>query len=73
MTEMTEFADQFREARLTTASNLTTKAHAHSSQSGGDITKTKTVENTQSNVPKSPNKKSFVPKSERRCYKCDKI
>ena len=73
MTEMTEFADQFREARLKIASNLTANAHAHSSQSVGDVSKTKTFENTQSNIPKSPNKKSFVPKSERRCYKCDKI
>ena len=73
MADMADLADQFREARLTTASNLTAKAHAHSSQSGGDVSKTKTFENTPSNVPKSPNKKSFVPKSERRCYKCDKI
>ena len=70
---MADLADQFREARLTTVCNLTAKTHTHSSQSGGDVSKTKTFETTNSNVPKSPDKKSFVPKSERRCYKCDKI
>ena len=73
MADMADLADQFREARLTTACNLTEKTQTHSSQSGGDVSKTKTFENTNSNVPKSPDKKSFVPKSERRCYKCDKI
>ena len=74
ITEMADLADQFREARLTTACNLTAKAtHSHSSQSGCDISKTKTFEITKVDSPKSSDKKPFVPKSERRCFKCDKI
>ena len=75
--EMSTLADQFREARFTNAASLVSKSgpiqtSVHKGQGQGPP--------SLSSIPKSDfvkhpdqNKNRFVPKSERRCYKCHQI
>ncbi|KAK3101283.1 hypothetical protein FSP39_002389 [Pinctada imbricata] len=71
ISEMATLADQFREARLTNALSLTSR-----SLPSGQIVKVPQQVFNKENKSENQNvseKKLFVPKSERRCYKCGQL
>ena len=66
--EMAVLADQYREARLTNASNLTAM------KGTGNPSKPSTDSQRHDKADKKEHSKSpFVPKSQRRCFKCQKM
>ena len=75
---MSLLADQFREARRVGAFALTSKVLAHKDSNSVQVQKasvsikSKSEQNARpQNV--NPQQKGFIPKSERRCYKCNKV
>ena len=68
---MAELADQFREARRVVASSLTNKYVAQKDTSVTPVSKASSSK-TIGDV-KPGERKGFIPKSERRCYKCQQL
>ena len=69
--DMAQLADQFREARRIGALALTSKPTAQ--KDSPSVAKQPKTERNVNHPNENSSQRSFIPKSERRCYKCNKL